>query len=166
MSLASLGPRKYGRAFDGYSKGGEDEIAKVIVRYIPIVIEGDERDSESKIVNDGIGYVPINYSWSISSFPQSKSTRLSSFADDRSSLSSQSSDNSIETSRRNINGEKVVRAWMTSSEEDRNSLGYNYWDRLKESDGRLGQERGMAETKGLRRPFKDITQVRKQCILI
>ena len=157
MSLASLGSRKYGRAFDSYSEGS----AQVIVRHIPIVIEGDESDSESIIVNEGRVNVPVNYSGSTSYFPQVKSSRAWSIADDRSSLSSHSSDNSIESSRRKNKGEEVVRAWMIRNEDDKSSFSNQSSEnwRKKGRDGGEGKEREMTGNIGVRKPFKDITQV-------
>jgi len=91
----SSGDRKYGGARD-------DDTRHILVRHVPIVIEADEdheqgSDNESsdsgvvtysghtKLITRGSDRVPINYTWSIS------------YTDsDRSSLSSGSSDNSVE----------------------------------------------------------------------
>ena len=48
MSIASLGSHKYGRAEDqSQSNNGGGGGGGVVVRHIPIVIEGEEHKSES-----------------------------------------------------------------------------------------------------------------------
>ena len=90
LSLASLGAGKYELTSDSY--GGER--GAVIVRYVPIVIEGESDDKS------------VCLSWPSSPSPET---------DDRVSLSSRSSDNSVEASRRKEESEKI-------------SAGYQSWD--------------------------------------
>jgi hypothetical protein len=53
MSLASLGTRKYGRSVDSYGEGGGEEGRQVertvIVRHVPIVIEGSESEGDCEM---------------------------------------------------------------------------------------------------------------------
>ena len=157
MSLASLGTRKYGRAgvLNNYSDGGVTEentfCDKVLVEHIPIVIEADEsyindKDPQTK---ETIPTVPEP--------PNVKPSISWQIADDRLSLSSLSSDNSIESSRRK-DKDNIVRAWMTNCGDDRSHSSYqsleNWSDMVRKGRGGNGWENSIK-----RKPFSDITHV-------
>ena len=126
LSLTTLGSGKYDRAGDSY---GDRE--GVIVRHVPIVIEGGEEESEEE--------------------EEEKEVRISAphnvVTDDLSSISSVSSDNSVETGRRKEGG-------------GLEGSGYQSLDDWRK---RRGRKHGVVEMGGqgqLKTPFKDIKQVR------
>ena len=86
--MSTLGSGKYGRAVDSY---GDRE--GVIVRHVPIVIEGGEGESDDEEEEKEVKVT--------SSVSQSSSYVVT---DDLSSLSSMSSDNSVQRSRRKEGG--------------------------------------------------------------
>ena len=97
----------------------------MIVRNVPIVIEGGEGESDDK-----------SFSWPSSPFP------VWPLSDDGASLSSRSSDTSVETSRRKEEGSPGYLSW-------------NDWRRR----GRKEQAVEMGEVRVLRTPFNDILKV-------
>ena len=132
--MASLGSRKYGRygAFDSYSDCGDIDEKSVSekIKQISIVIEEDESEEINKehqwkerTSNSNM----INFSHSLSQFTKVKPSTSWQVADDRSSLSSHSSDNSIQSSRRKDKDENV-RAWMTNSGDERSNSSYQSLD--------------------------------------
>ena len=121
LSLASLGGGKYELIGDSY--GGER--GTVIVRHVPIVIEGSEGESDNKAII-----------WSSSPSP------VWTLSDDSPSLSSRSSDNSVETSRRKEGG----------------SPGYQSWDDWRRI-GRKEEAVEMGRERGLRTSFNGIVEV-------
>ena len=130
--MSSLGSGKYVHAGDSY---GDRE--RVIVRHVPIVIEGSEGESEEE--------KEVKVSASVS---QSSSSPLSYIVpDDMSSLSSLSSDNSVEEGRRKDGG------GMEGS-------GYQSLDDWKRKRGRKHGVVDMRGDRQLKTPFKDINQVR------
>ena len=121
LSLASLGGGKDELIGDSY--GGER--GTVIVRHVPIVIEGSEGESDNKAII-----------WSSSPSP------VWTLSDDSASLSSRSSDNSVETGRR----------------KNRGSPGYLSWDDWRRR-GRKGGGVELGEENELSSPFKNSMEV-------
>ena len=118
MSLASLGTRKYGRSVDSDSEGvveeGREVERKVIVRHVPIVIEGSEGDCEVKAEKAR----QINTSQSKDQISFSKFSQAWNIPDDLSSLGSLTSENSLDSISRLDRIEEVVREWMRRSGEE------------------------------------------------
>ena len=161
MSLASLGTRKYGRsgAFCIHSDNGEEDSItsgseSFIVRHVPLVIEeeeGDEVDRDLQRNHELKSQIP---NFQTSYFKEPKLWRT---VDDRSSVSSVSSDNSIDTSRRKAKLDKEVKRWMDRSVNDSNGL------LLYQPLEHKGDE--MSFKNMLRRkPFLDINQVLMQTL--
>ena len=161
MNLASLGTRKYGRsgAFGIHSDYGEENIItngseSLIVRHVPLVIEeeeGDEVDRDLQRNHELKSQIPIFHTYYF------KEPKLWRTVDDRSSVSSVSSDNSIDTSRRKAKLDQEVKRWMDKSGDD--SSGLLLYEPLKHK----GDE--MLLKKMLRRkPFLDINQVLMQTL--
>ena len=118
LRLASPGEGKYELIGDSYCERGE-----VIVRHVPIVIEGGEGETDGKAI----------------CWPSSPSPAWP-LSDDGASLSSRSSDNSVDTSRR---------------KEGSVYLSWDDWRRR----GRKGGPVDMGGERGLRTLFNDIVEV-------
>ena len=161
MSLASLGTRKYGRSVDSDSEGvveeGREVERKVIVRHVPIVIEGSEGDCEVKAEKAR----QINTSQSKDQISFSKFSQAWNIPDDLSSLGSLTSENSLDSISRLDRIEEVVRAWMMRTEEEESR------GRTENCGGRAGSSKienkvVTPKTSDLtRKPFSDISQVMK-----
>ena len=161
MSLASLGTRKYGRSGDNCSEGGREEgrqvERKVIVRHVPIFIEGSEGDCEMKTERAR----ELNTRESKNQLSFSKFSQAWNIPDDLSSLSSLSSENSLNSISRLDKIEEVVKAWMMRN-GDKESMGRseNWGERAGSS--MIGKDVATPRTSDLtRKPFTDISQVMK-----
>ena len=92
MSLASLGTKSYGKAWDSCSEKKEDD-REPLVRHVPIIIEGDEDKKKivDKVRNEDNNDSNTQHHTAVSKFSQA--WRI---PDDLSSLSSRSGQNLME----------------------------------------------------------------------
>ena len=153
----------YGWSLDSYSEGGGEEgrqvERKVIVRHVPIVIEGSKGDYEMKTEKAR----KLNTSQNQRSF--SKFSQAWNIPDDVSSLSSLSSENSLDRISRLGKIEEVVSAWIMRN-GDTNSM-----ERSENKGGRDGATKiheevtTSKESDLKRKPFSDISHVIRKSIL-
>ena len=161
MSLASLGTRKYGRSVDSYSEGGGEEgrqvEKQVIVRHVPIVIEGSEGGCDMKTEKAR----KLKTSESKNKLSFSKFSQARNMPDDLSSLSSLSSENSLDSISRLDRIEEVVKAWMMRHGDKKSIERREDWG---ERDGASKIHKEVATPRRCdlkRKPFSDISQVKK-----
>ena len=161
MSLASLGTRRYGGSLDCYSEGGGEEgrqvERKVIVRHVPIVIEGSKVGFEMKTERAR----KLNISESKNQLSFSKFSQAWNIPDDLSSLSSLSSENSLDSISRLDKIEEVVKAWMMRN-GDKESIGRSENRGERAGSSKICKEVVIPRHSDLtRKPFSDISQVMK-----
>ena len=161
MSLASLGTRKYGRSVDNCSEGGREEgrqvERKVIVRHVPIFIEGSEGDCEMKTEKER----KQNTSESKNQLSFSKFSKAWKISDDLPSLSSLSSENSLDSISRLDKIEEVVKEWMIRNGE-KETMGCSENSGEKYGVSKIHKEVATPRPSDLKRkPFSDISQVKK-----
>jgi hypothetical protein len=161
MSLASLGTRKYGQAVDSYGGEGVEEgrqvERKVIVRHVPIVIEGREGDCEMKTEKAK----KLNTKESKNQLSFSMFSQAWNIPGDLSSLSSLSSENSLDSISRLDKIEEVVWAWMMKN-GDMVSIERSEISEGKNVPSKVLKEVATSRYSDLRRkPFSDISQVIK-----
>ena len=158
MSLASLGLRTYGRSVDSYREGGVEEgrqvERKVIVRHVPIVIEGSDDDSAMKI---GKTKKP-NTSESKNQLLFSKFSQALNMPYDLSSLSSLSSENSLDSTSRLDNIEEVVKEWMMRN-GDKESMGRSENWGERDAASKIQEVAISRPSDQKRKPFSNISQV-------
>ena len=130
---------------------------KVIVRHVPIVIEGSQGDG--KIQTEKARKLNTNESQNQLSF--SKFSQAWNIPDDLSSLSSLSSENSLDGISRLDKIEEVMMAWMMGN-GDKESIGRI--ENLGEREGSNKDRKDVLISKQSalkRKPFSDISQVIK-----